>query len=154
MDELDRKIVRLLQEDGRRPYNEIAETLHVPTSMVSGRIENMVKRKWVEIVALADPYDLGFDTPVLIEVSVQPAALKTAINQIAELEEVGYMVMTSGQFDLLLEVLCRDRDHLAEFLNQKLGKIPGLIRTQTHFILRVYRRSHVPRRTEEEGGAG
>ena len=78
----------------------------------------------------------------MIGVSVEPPMLEKAAAMIAEFEEVSYLIMVSGEFDLIVEVMCQDRESLAEFLNKKLRQVPGITRTQTYLILRTFKMAY------------
>jgi Lrp/AsnC family transcriptional regulator for asnA, asnC and gidA len=91
---------------------------------------------------LIDPHLFGYDAPALIGISVQPPHLDDAAAEIAKIAEVSYLIMVSGEFDLMVEVLCRDREHLATVLREKLQKVIGVQRTQTFFILHTYKMAH------------
>jgi Lrp/AsnC family transcriptional regulator for asnA, asnC and gidA len=142
VDELDRGIVELLQTDGRRPYTEIAQRLGVSEGTVRNRVARLVEEQVLHIVGMVDPYQLGMDAPALIGVTLLPDDWDPAIRAIANFEEVSYLVLVSGEFDLMVEVMCRDRDHLADFLNEKLRRVPGVVRTQTFTILRTYKMAY------------
>jgi Lrp/AsnC family transcriptional regulator for asnA, asnC and gidA len=111
--------------------------------MVRQRLAKLLKRKWLQIAAVADPYEMGYDTPALIGLSFEPKAVEKAVQELMETAEVSYMVMTTGDFDVMIEVMCRDRDHLNQVLS-RLKRMPGLTRTQVHLILRSYKMTHVP----------
>jgi Lrp/AsnC family transcriptional regulator for asnA, asnC and gidA len=80
-------------------------------------------------------------------VTLQSEDWDPAISVIANFEEVSYLVLVSGEFDLMVEVMCRDRDHLAKFLNEKLRRVPGVVRTQSFTILRTYKMAYGARPT-------
>lgn len=142
MDKLDLAIVQHLRSEGRKPYTEIAEALGVSEGTVRNRVARLVEDRALYIVGLMDPSRMGFEAPALIGVSLQPGDLDQAVDAIAELEEVSYLVMVSGEFDLIVEVMCRDRDHLVDFLNEKLRRIPGVVGTRTFTILRTYKMAY------------
>ncbi|NUQ36256.1 MAG: Lrp/AsnC family transcriptional regulator [Caldilineales bacterium] len=142
MDQLDRSILAILQQDGRTPYTEIAQRLEISEGTARNRVARLMEKGALQIVGMIDPYQLGFDAPALIGVSVQGANLEDVAACIAHFPEVSYLVMVSGEFDLIVEVLCRDREHLATFLNQQLRKTPGVFRTQTFMILETYKMSY------------
>jgi Lrp/AsnC family transcriptional regulator for asnA, asnC and gidA len=142
MDQLDRTILAMLQRDGRKPYTEIAQATGVSEGTVRNRVARLVQEQAIQIVGLIDPQQLGFDAPALIGVSIRGADLETAARQIAAFPEVSYLVMVSGEYDLLVEVLCRDREHLAGFLNQQLRKVPGVFHSQTFLILRTFKMAY------------
>jgi Lrp/AsnC family transcriptional regulator for asnA, asnC and gidA len=91
---------------------------------------------------MVDPYRLGYDAPAMISISVQPPMINQVAKTISKFPEVSYLIMVSGDYDLLVEVLCKDRDHLANFLNEKLLKVPGIKNTQTSMVLHTYKMSY------------
>ncbi len=142
MDELDRIILRNLQEDGRKPFTEIANVAHVSEGTVRNRVAKLIEEGVLRIVGVANPFHLGYKTPAVIGVRVEPGYMEEAARVIASFDEVSSLVMTSGTVDLLLEVFCRDTEHLAQFLNTQLHHVPGVRQTETFFILRTYKLSH------------
>lgn len=142
MDQTDRDIIRQLQEDGRRRYTEIAQSLGISEGTVRNRVNALIKQGSLRIVGLADPHRLGFHAPAIIGVLVDPGQTEKAANEVRTFEEVSYLVRSSGSFDLIVEVFCRDQDHLVAFL-EKLQSVPGIRRTETFIILKTYRLSYL-----------
>ena len=120
MDELDREIIKILQLDGRIPYTDVARQLDISEATVRNRVSRLVDQEIIQIIGLVDPYRLGYDAPAMIGVSVDPRQLESAAAEIALFPEVSYLIMVSGEYDLMVEVMCRDRKELTDFLNQKL----------------------------------
>lgn len=139
LDRLDREIIAHLQQDGRKPFTDIAKELKISEGTVRNRVGRLVQGNVLQVVGMADPYQLGFDAPALIGVSVSPPDIEQAAAEITALEEVSYLIMVSGDFDLFVEVMCRDRDHLATFLNERLRQVRGVQRTETFLILKTYK---------------
>ena len=139
MDQLDFRILKHLQEDGRRPFTEIAKALNIAEGTVRNRVNKLVADKTLQIIGLVDPHRVGLDTPALIHVAVQPAALDLVAAAIAKFPEVSYLLMVAGAFDLVVEVMCRDREHLTELITERLHKISGVTDTRTTLILHVYK---------------
>src|SRR5688572_7612624 len=104
LDDLDKAIIRCLQADGRRPYAQIGRELEVPEATVRQRAERLISRGIVQIVGVTDPLAMGFQQPVLIGLRVDPAKLDRIAHDIAKLDEVTYLVVTAGRFDLVCEV--------------------------------------------------
>lgn len=142
MDDLDRQIISLLQKDGRRAFTEIAQILAVAEGTVRKRVGRLMNEGALQIVGLVDPHRLGLDAPALIGISVQPPNLEAAVNQIVTFPEVSYLIMVSGEYDLMVEVMCRDRKHLASFLNHSLRQVAGIQKTETFFILHTFKMAH------------
>jgi len=147
MDKLDLELIEILQKDGRTPFTEIAKTLDISEGTVRNRLARLRDQGILQVVGLVDPYQLGFDAPAMIGVSVDPPKLESAAEVISRFEEVSYLIMVSGEFDLIVEVMCQDRESLAEFLNQKLRQVPGITRTQTYLILRTFKMAYGARPT-------
>lgn len=142
MDQTDLAIISYLQSDGRIPYTDIARALEISEGTVRNRVGKLLNDRILQIVGMVDPYRLGFDAPAIISISVQPQLLEKVANTIAKFPEVSYLIMVSGEFDLLVEVLCRDREHLASFLNDKILRVPGINHSQTSMILRTYKMAY------------
>ncbi len=139
MDKLDLSILASLQTDGRRPFTDIAQKLGVSEGTVRNRVAKLIDQQVLHIVGLVDPSSLGFNAPAMIGVSISEGDIEQIATEIASYSEVSYLIMVSGEFDFIVEVLCKDRDHLANFLNYKLRKVPGVERTQTFMTLRTFK---------------
>jgi Lrp/AsnC family transcriptional regulator for asnA, asnC and gidA len=134
MDELDRLILQILQEDGRTPFTQIARKAGVSETTIRTRYQNLVVEGIVRTVGIVDPY-----APALIGLSVEPGTVDQVARAIAELPEVSYLVMTLGSFDLVIEVFCRDLPHLTSLITQQIHLIPGVRSTETLMIARSYK---------------
>jgi Lrp/AsnC family transcriptional regulator for asnA, asnC and gidA len=142
MDELDFAIIEFLQKDGRKHYTEIAKELNVTEGTVRNRVARLMDSHVMQVIGMIDPHRAGYDAPALIGVSVQPAQLDETAARIADIPEVSYLIMVSGEYDLIVEVFCRDREHLTAVIRDRLQKIPGILRTQTFMILHTYKMAH------------
>jgi Lrp/AsnC family transcriptional regulator for asnA, asnC and gidA len=155
MDNIDLELIAILQKDGRTPFTEIAKQINISEGTVRNRLSRLQEQGILQVIGMVDPYNLGFDAPAMIGVSVDPPELEKAAEIIAKFEEVSYLIMVSGEFDLIVEVMCQDRESLAKFLNQKLRQVPGITRTQTYLILRTFKMAYGARPTisSPPGGA-
>ncbi len=142
MDDLDRLILQTLQQDGRTPFTHIARQAGVSETTVRLRYRALVEAGVIRTVGIVDPYALGFQAPAIVGVTVAPGQVDEVAQQIAELPEVSYLVMTLGAFDLVMEVFCRDLGHLTDFLLHHIHQIPGVRSTQTLMIARSYKLSY------------
>ncbi len=142
MDQIDLDIISFLQSDGRMPFTDIAKELDISEGTVRNRVARLMQERVLQIVGMVDPYRLGYDAPAMISISVQPPLLNQIAKSISKFPEVSYLIMVSGDYDLLVEVLCKDRDHLANFLNEKLLKVTGITNTQTSMVLHTYKMSY------------
>jgi len=142
LDDLDKAIIRCLQLDGRRPYAQIGRELKVPEATVRQRAERLISRRVVQIVGVTDPLAMGFQQPALIGLKVDAVRLDEIAQKIAALDEVTYLVVTAGRFDLMCEVVCEDNDHLLRVLTEDLAKIRGIRSTETLVELRFVKESY------------
>ncbi len=142
LDDLDKSIIQCLQLDGRRPYAQIGRQLKVPEATVRQRAERLISRGVVQVVGVTDPLAMGFQQPALIGLKVDPGRLSEIAEQIAALDEVTYLVVTAGRFDLVCEVVCEDNDHLLRVLTERLAAISGITSTETLVELRFVKESY------------
>ena len=142
LDDLDKAIIRCLQLDGRRPYAQIGRELKVPEATVRQRAERLISRRVVQVVGVTDPLAMGFQQPALIGLKVDAARLDQIATKIAALDEVTYLVVTAGRFDLMCEVVCEDNEHLMRVLTEDLAKIRGIRSTETMVELRFVKESY------------
>ncbi|HET8777286.1 MAG TPA: Lrp/AsnC family transcriptional regulator [Candidatus Limnocylindria bacterium] len=142
LDDLDKAIIKCLQLDGRRPYAQIGRELQVPEATVRQRAERLISRGVVQIVGVTDPLAMGYQQPALIGLKVEPGRLDEIAQHIGALEEVTYLVVTAGRFDLVCEVVCADNDHLLRVLTEQLAAIDGIRSTETLVELRFVKESY------------
>lgn len=142
LDDLDKSIIKCLQQDGRRPYAQIGRQLKVPEATVRQRAERLISRGIVQVVGITDPLAMGFQQPALIGLKVEAGKLEKIAEQIASLDEVTYVVITAGRFDLFCEVVCEDNEHLLRVLTDRLASIDGIRSTETLVELRFVKESY------------
>lgn len=142
MDELDQEIIRFLRSDGRMRFTKIADELGVAEGTIRNRVARLQEEKILQIIGMTDPHRMGYEAPALIGVSIQPPHLEKVAAAIASMPEVSYLILVSGEYDLIVEVMCRDREHLAQFLREQLQSVVGIQRTQTFMILHTYKMAH------------
>lgn len=142
LDDLDKAIIKCLQQDGRRPYAQIGRELKVPEATVRQRAERLISRGIVQIVGVTDPLAMGFQQPALIGLKVEAGRLEEISQQIGALDEVTYLVVTAGRYDLVCEVVCEDNDHLLRVLTERFAEIEGIKSTETLVELRFVKESY------------
>jgi len=141
-DTKDLAIIAYLQEDGRTPYTKIAEDLNITEGSVRNRVRRLLESGQFQIIGIVEPEALGLNEGGLIGITVEADRLEAVAQAISALPEVTYLVQAAGEFDLFAEVFCRNRAEFVSFLNDKLRKLPGVARTQSFLILKVYKTSY------------
>ncbi len=140
LDDVARRIIEQLQEDGRRPYASIGRAVGLSEAAVRQRVQKLVDAGVMQIVAVTDPEHLGFPRQAMVGVRAG-GDLETVADRLAAVEEVDYAVITAGSFDLLVEVICRDDDHLLEIL-QHLRTIEGVAATEAFVYLKTCKQTY------------
>ena len=141
-DEIDLEIINILNEDGRTPFAQIAKRLGVSPGMIRMRYERMVGEGVLQVVAVTNPLLMGFTTMAHIGVKVNVNRLQEIADQIASFEEVIYLVLVTGSYDLIVEVVCRDKNHFMDFMMKKLHAVEGVRDTETFIYLRIAKESY------------
>lgn len=143
LDEIDRQIITALREDGRTPFSQIAEELHVSPGMIRMRYNHLVENGTLKVMAITNPINVGYRAMAMIGVRCDGSQLMTVAEKITALNEVVYVVITNGRFDILVEVLCRDQAELLQFLADKLYRIDGVRESETFINLKILKESYV-----------
>lgn len=142
LDKTDLAIIRTLQKDGRRPYAEIAAELGLAPSTVQQRATRLIDADVIQVTAVAEPATLGYAVAATVAVKVEGTQLLEAAKAIEKFNEVGFVVLCTGPYDILLEVGCRDNDELLHFISGKLAKVKGVRETETFLYLRIVKNSY------------
>ena len=137
LDDADRAILDALQKDGRASFAQIAEGLGVSAGMVRLRYNRLVEQGYLRVVAISNPLRMGYKSMAMIGLHVEGGKLLEAAEKLSKLDEVIYLVVTSGRFDIFAEVVCRDHEHLLEFISEKLSTIKGVRESETFMHLKI-----------------
>jgi Lrp/AsnC family transcriptional regulator for asnA, asnC and gidA len=137
LDAIDHQIIAALKQDGRRPFAEIARGLDVSPGMVRERYHRMVQNGVLQVVAVTNPLKVGYRVMTLVGIQVEGNLFHEVARQVAAFEEVVYLVLCTGTYDLLAEVVCRDNAHLLDFLTKRLRDIEGIHNTESFVYLDI-----------------
>jgi len=142
MDELDLLILDTLREDGRAPFTQIAKKCGVAESTIRSRYASLVERGIAQTITVIDPFEVGYDSPALIGISTEPGAIDSVVQTLQQqIPEMSYLVSTLGRYDLMVEVFCRDREHLTDLITKKIHAIQGIRTTETLVIGKIFKLS-------------
>ncbi len=137
LDEVDRYLIDALRKDGREPFAQIAERLGVSPGMIRQRYNRLVEQGYLKVVAITNPVQHGWKTMAMIGIRTDGNRMLEVAEQVSRLEEVIYLVVVSGRFEILAEVFCRDSEDLLRFLTERLHTIEGVRETETFMHLRI-----------------
>jgi Lrp/AsnC family transcriptional regulator for asnA, asnC and gidA len=140
--ELDKRIIEHLQQDGRRPFTQIAIDLGVSEAAVRARTNRLIEKGILQIVGVTDPLKVGFQQWAMIGVKCEADRLIEVAEEIAAFPETDYVVVTAGTYDILVECVAEDNEALLQFLAERLRKIRGVRETETFVYLRLMKQSY------------
>jgi Lrp/AsnC family transcriptional regulator, regulator for asnA, asnC and gidA len=142
VDDLDRKIIKMLQVDGRLSNTEIARSLEITETTVRKRIAHLLDERLISIVAVPTPEASGMTLSAILGVSVELTSIRKVADTIRTYPEVRYVGLSSGRYDLIVEAFFVDQEHLLEFVTGKLGGLSGITNLETSIILKVVKFSY------------
>ncbi len=141
-DEIDSKIIVLLREDGRRTVADLSKEVKISETATRVRVSNLIKDELLQIVAITNPVKLGLTVDVFITLQTDPSMTMQVVDALNNLDEVRYVAILSGRYDVVFSSAFRSDAELLEFLTEKVGKIPGVIRMETFRILKTTKRTY------------
>ncbi len=141
IDEVGGRIIELLQSDGRMSYAAISQQVGLSEAAVRQRVNKLMTDGVMQIVAVTDPLQLGFRRQAMVAISVQ-GALEPVAEALGAMDEVTYLVLVAGGFDILCEVLTSDDDELLDLLSRRIRAVPGVASTQTLTYLRLAKQTY------------
>ena len=141
MDELDRKIVGILQLDGRASNARIARQLGVSEGTVRRRLKRLMDEEAIQVLALPEPTKLGYTTEAIVALQVDPGKIEDVAAELAGAPEALNVSVTTGAFDLFAWVALPSPEELHNFLLTTVGRIQGVRRSETFVTMSVKKRT-------------
>lgn len=137
LDDFDREIIRLLQTDGRMPFLTIANQLGLAEGTVRRRVAKLLDEGLMRVVGMANPFKVGLKTVSIVGLKVDRGKIEPIAEKLSSLNEVRYVALSTGNYDLVIEVVVANNDELLTFLVDTLSGIPGINNTGTSIVLKV-----------------
>jgi Lrp/AsnC family transcriptional regulator for asnA, asnC and gidA len=141
LDDVSLAIIRELQHDGRRPFTTIAKTVGLSEAAVRQRVQRLIDAGVMQIVAVTDPLRVGLHRQAMVGVRVD-GDVRDIAAKLASSDEIEYVVVCSGAYDLLVEVTARDDEHLLDVVNTQIRSIPGVRSTEMFVYLRLEKQTY------------
>ena len=141
LDDVNKAIVEQLQQDGRRTYGSIAEAVGLSEAAVRQRVQKMRDAGIMQIVAVTDPLQVGFRSQAMVGIRADGDARDVA-DALAAIDDIDYVVMVAGEYDILVELVCEDEDQLLELLNGVIRRIPGVRETEMFMYLKLKKQTY------------
>ncbi|GAA1619310.1 Lrp/AsnC family transcriptional regulator [Kribbella alba] len=141
LDDISKAIIEQLQVDGRRSYAAIGKAVGLSEAAVRQRVQRLTDAGVMQVVAVTDPLELGFARQAMIGIKAE-GALEPIADELAKMDEIEYVVITAGSFDLLAEVLCESDEHLLRVLSERIRAIEGVKVTETFVYLKLVKQTY------------
>ena len=141
LDDVSKSIIEELQQDGRRSYAAIGKVVGLSEAAVRQRVQRLVDSGVMQVVAVTDPMELGFARQAMIGIRTT-GGLEPIADAVAALDEVDYVVITAGSYDLLVEVVCESDEHLLELISAKIRALEGVVSTETFMYLSLRKQTY------------
>ena len=139
LDDTDRAIIELLQADGRMPFTKVAAEVGLSEGAIRQRVQRLTDAGVMQIVAVADPLSLGMRRVAMVGARVSGDAEATAA-VLAELDEIDYLVATTGRYDIMFEVVADDDTHLMQLLS-RLRSRDDIMEAEAFVCLKLFKQT-------------
>ncbi|WP_315770773.1 Lrp/AsnC family transcriptional regulator [Rhodococcoides kroppenstedtii] len=141
LDDVSKAIIEQLQEDGRRPYGAIGKIVGLSEAAVRQRVQKLTEAGVMQIVAVTDPVQVGFRRQAMVGIRCS-GDLNTVSEALSRIDAVDYIVLTAGSFDVIIEVVCEDDNHLFEILNERIRTLPGVHTVETFVYMKLVKQHY------------
>ncbi|MGI8549647.1 MAG: Lrp/AsnC family transcriptional regulator [Dehalococcoidia bacterium] len=152
-DDLDRALMSLLREDGRRPAIDLAKELQVSEATVRKRMSRLIEQGMLRIVAASNLRTMGFHQEVMFLVRTQPGKTMEVAKALSRLNQVRFVAIGLGAFDLFVNAVFRGEEDLCDFVLNETGACPGINGIETFQVLSILKRTFDWLATPEAGAS-
>jgi Lrp/AsnC family transcriptional regulator for asnA, asnC and gidA len=141
LDQLSKRIIEQLQEDGRRSYAAIARAVGLSEAATRQRVQRLIDDRVIQIAAVTDAAAIGFHRMALLGINVE-GDIRAVADKLAGIDEAEYVVICAGSFDLLVELICEDDAHLLRTMDESIRTIPGVRSTEAFVYLHIAKETY------------
>ncbi|MDY6935802.1 MAG: winged helix-turn-helix transcriptional regulator [Spirochaetota bacterium] len=142
IDKIDSKMIRLLQKNGRLSNTDIAKKLGIAEATVRTRLKRLMDEEYIQIVAVSNPFKLGFEMAGDLYIHVEMRKIERVIKELMKIKELWYIVMTTGDANINAEFVVKTREELNDLVYNKLSRIDGIIRIESSVIMNFAKRKY------------
>lgn len=141
LDDVAKQIIAELQKDGRTPFAAIAKKLGLSEGAIRQRYSKLKELGLIQVVAVTDPMQLGFERQAMIGIGVT-GRIEPVADAVQVLPEVTYVVITAGPYDLLVEVVCESDEHMLDLISNKIRRVEGVSQTDALMYLQLRKQTY------------
>lgn len=140
LDDTTKLIIEQLQRDGRMSYAALGKAVSLSEAATRQRVQRLLDSGVIQIVGVTDPLMLGFSRQAMIGVKCT-GDLEAVADELAAIEEIDYVVITAGSFDLLVELVCETDDDLLDLL-RRIRAVPTVTSTESLVYLKLRKQTY------------
>ncbi|NHJ24588.1 MAG: response regulator [Candidatus Lokiarchaeota archaeon] len=127
IDEKDKLILNILQENYKISYKEISNKVGLAASTIHNRVQSMLNEGIIqEFDTFVDPFKVGYNTIAIVGLSVDPLKINQVSKKLAEFDEIQLIASSAGEYNIILQIIAQDEKELWRFINEKLKSIEGI----------------------------
>lgn len=127
LDNNDKQILNILQENYKISYKEISEKVDLAASTIHSRVQNMLNKKVIKkIDTLVDPFKVGYETIAIVNLAIDPSKLDDISERLSLFDEIQLVATTAGEHNLILKIIAKGEKELWRFLNEKVLGLNGI----------------------------
>ena len=141
LDKTAEQIVKLLQQNGRMSYVDMASKLEVTEGTVRRRCHRLIDEGLINVVGIVDPFKVGLNSLAIIGLNVEPGKFEKAVKEVSAFDEIKYVAVTTGGTDIVIHGYFQSNDDLSSFLVDRLAYIEGITQVNTSLVLDICKRS-------------
>ncbi|MGD8273113.1 MAG: Lrp/AsnC family transcriptional regulator [Desulfobacterales bacterium] len=141
-DQIDCRMIELLQKDGRISNTDIAKEIGISEATVRSRLNRLIEEGYIQIVAVSNPIKLGFKIVGILRIKVDITKIESVTKELAKIKSIWFVVHATGDSDIYTEFVARSLDELNDIIFNKVYKIDGIVRTETSLILKYIKRRY------------
>jgi Lrp/AsnC family transcriptional regulator for asnA, asnC and gidA len=141
LDATAKRIIELLQDDGRLSYSAIAKDVGLSEAAVRHRVQKLIDSGVMQVVAVTDPLQMGFARQAMIGIKVN-GNIREVAAELATMHQLDYIVITTGRFDILAEIVAESDDELLDIVSAQVGALDRVVSTETFVYLRLEKQTY------------
>ena len=142
IDPIDCRMIELLQKDGRVSNTEIAKTIGISEATVRTRLQRLIQEEYIQIVAVSNPFKLGFKVVGMIRIHVEIKKMDKIIQELKSIKSLWHIVQTTGGTGIDTEFVLKSLDELNVLIFEKINRIDGVLHTETTLFLNYLKRQY------------
>nr|WP_231951463.1 Lrp/AsnC family transcriptional regulator [Nocardia terpenica] len=141
LDDISKRIIAQLQQDGRRPYATIGKAVGLSEAAVRQRVQRLSDAGVIQIVAVSDPLQVGLFRQAMVAITVD-GPLRPVSDALAAMDDITYVVECAGRYDVLCEAVCSDDEALLDLVSTRLRTLPGVRRAEIMMYLKLRKQTY------------